>query len=170
MRKSRQIRLRDLGGVIVIDFIDMREEKHRRSVERRLRELVKRDRARTKVLRISPFGLIEMTRQRIRPSLRRSMYEDCPSCRGTGQVKTAESMAIEVMRTLMTTVNKKNISRLVLNVHENVANYLNNKRRKDITQLEENAQTSIIINARTDVEPEHLMARCYDDIGNEVNF
>ena len=167
---SRQIRLRDLGGVIVIDFIDMREEKHRRSVERRLNELVKRDRARTKVLRISPFGLIEMTRQRIRPSLRRSMYEDCPSCRGTGQVKTAESMAIEVMRTLMTTVNKTKISRIVLNVHENVANYLNNKRRKDITNLEESAKSAIIINARTDVEPEHLIARCYDDIGNEVNF
>jgi ribonuclease E len=79
-------------------------------------------------------------------------------------------MAIEVMRTLMTTVNKKNIARLVLNVHETVANYLNNKRRKDITNLEDTAKTSIIINARTDVEPEHLTARCYDDIGNEVNF
>jgi len=74
------------------------------------------------------------------------------------------------MRTLMTTVNKTKIARIVLNVHENVANYLNNKRRKDITNLEESAKTSIIINARTDVEPEHLIARCYDDIGNEVNF
>src|SRR4029079_17402479 len=82
---ARQIRLRDLGGVIVNDFIDMRAERHRCGVERKLRECVERDRARTKVLRISPFGLIEMTRQRIRPSLRRSVYEDCPCCRGVGQ-------------------------------------------------------------------------------------
>src|SRR5712692_9253835 len=84
---ARQLRLRDLGGVIVNDFIDMRDEKHRRDVERALREAVKRDRARTKVLRISQFGIIEMTRQRIRPSLKRSVYHDCPHCRGGGQVK-----------------------------------------------------------------------------------
>ena len=77
---ARQVRLRDLGGVIVNDFIDMRDERHRRGVERELREAVKRDRARTKILRMSQFGLIEMTRQRIRPSLRRSVYEDCESC------------------------------------------------------------------------------------------
>ena len=81
---ARQIRLRDLGGVIVNDFIDMRKERHRRGVERALRDAVKRDRARTKILRTSPFGLIEMTRQRIRPSLKRSAYRDCPCCRGTG--------------------------------------------------------------------------------------
>ena len=75
---ARQLRLRDLGGVIVNDFIDMREERHRRGVERALRDAVKRDRARTKILRTSPFGLIEMTRQRIRPSLKRSVYKDCP--------------------------------------------------------------------------------------------
>jgi len=89
---ARQLRLRDLGGVIVIDFIDMREERHRRNVERRLYECVERDRARTKILRISRFGLVEMTRQRIRPSLKRSAYEACPCCSGTGHVKTAESM------------------------------------------------------------------------------
>ena len=97
---ARQLRLRDLGGVIVNDFIDMRKERHRRGVERALRDAVKRDRARTKILRTSPFGLIEMTRQRIRPSLKRSVYQDCPCCTGTGVVKTAESMAIEVVRML----------------------------------------------------------------------
>ena len=80
---ARQLRLRDLGGVIVNDFIDMRKERHRRGVERALRDAVKRDRARTKILRTSPFGLIEMTRQRIRPSLKRSVYKDCPGCSGT---------------------------------------------------------------------------------------
>ena len=89
---ARQLRLRDLGGVIVNDFIDMREERHRRGVERALRDAIKRDRARTKVLRMSAFGLIEMTRQRIRPSLKRSIYEDCPHCGGAGVAKTAESM------------------------------------------------------------------------------
>ncbi len=79
---ARQIRLRDLGGVIVNDFIDMRKEKHRRGVERALRDAVRRDRARTKILRTSPFGLIEMTRQRVRPSLKRSVFSDCPTCLG----------------------------------------------------------------------------------------
>ena len=81
-----------LGGVIVNDFIDMRKEKHRRGLERVLRDAMKRDRARTKILRTSPFGLIEMTRQRIRPSLKRSVYADCPCCNGRAVVKTSESM------------------------------------------------------------------------------
>src|SRR5207245_4888633 len=85
---ARQLRLRDLGGVIVNDFIDMREDRHRREVERALRDAVKRDRARTKILKISQFGLIEMTRQRIRPSLKRSAFQDCTQCKGTGHVKT----------------------------------------------------------------------------------
>ena len=97
---ARQLRLRDLGGVVVNDFIDMRKERNRRNVERTLRDAVRRDRARTKILRTSPFGLIEMTRQRIRPSLKRSVYKECPACAGSGLVKSAESMAIEVIRKL----------------------------------------------------------------------
>src|SRR5258707_11071734 len=87
---ARQLRLRDLGGVIVNDFIDMRKEKHRRNVERALKEAVRRDRARTKILRTSPFGLIKMTRQRLRPSRNSSVYPECTHCHGTGQVKTSE--------------------------------------------------------------------------------
>ena len=165
---SRQIRLRDVGGVIVNDFIDMRDERHRREVERTLRESVRRDRARTKVLRISPFGLIEMTRQRIRPSLRRSTYEDCPCCSSTGQVKTAESMAIEVIRNLMTTANRENVSQISVEIHERVADYLNNRKRKEITDLEAGSNVKIIISARTDVGQEHLKIQCTDKIGNEV--
>ena len=166
----RQIRLRDLGGVIVNDFIDMREEKHRRGVEKALRDAIARDRARSKVLRISPFGLIEMTRQRIRPSLRRSIYEDCPCCNGTGQVKTAESMAIEVMRLLMTSCNVDTVSRVVVDIHEKVANYLNNRKRRDVTRLEEQAGVDISINARTDVGPEHLHVNCTDASGSPVRI
>ncbi len=165
---ARQIRLRDLGGVIVNDFIDMHDERHRRSVEKRLRDSVERDRARTKVLRISPFGLIEMTRQRIRPSLRRSIYEDCPCCSGSGQVKTAESMAIDVMRTLMTSAHHADVRSLTVEMHERVANYLNNRKRKEITDLEDRTDAVINIIARNDVGPEHLIVKCTDEIGNVV--
>src|SRR5439155_20778970 len=79
---ARQLRLRDLGGVVVNDFIDMRDEKHRRGDERAIRDAMRRDRARTKILRMSQFGIIEMTRQRIRPSLKRSVYTNCPACAG----------------------------------------------------------------------------------------
>ncbi len=167
---SRQIRLRDLGGVIVNDFIDMREERHRRGVERALADAVRRDRARTKIMRISPFGLIEMTRQRIRPSLRRSVYEDCPCCTGTGQVKTAESMAIDVMRLLMTHANREDVSRVTVDVHERVAAFLNNRKRRDITNLEEFYNVSISVNAMTGVGPEHLQFHCTSDLGNEVKI
>jgi len=167
---SRQIRLRDLGGVIVNDFIDMREERNRRQVERALGEAVRRDRARTKILRISPFGLIEMTRQRIRPSLRRSIYEDCPCCAGTGQVKTAESLSIEIMRVLMTTSNRQDVCRISVEVHERVSNYMNNRKRKEITALEERSNVHINIIARNDVGPEHLKLKLMDDIGVELRF
>lgn len=166
----RQIRLRDLGGVIVNDFIDMREERHRRGVERALRDAIKRDRARTKVLRISPFGLIEMTRQRIRPSLRRSVYEDCPCCTGTGLVKTAESVAIEVVRLLLNSLNRENLSKLTVEVHERVANYLNNRKRRDLISFEEGANVTIGIISRNDVNPEHLVIRSFDSSGGEMKF
>src|SRR5207247_2052595 len=134
---ARQLRLRDLGGVIVNDFIDMRDEKHRRDVERALRDAVKRDRARTKILKISAFGIIKMTRQRIRPSLKRSVYQDCPYCHGSSQVKTCESMSIDVMRMLQLAAHRENVLRIEARVHEDVANYLLNKKRKEITRLEE---------------------------------
>src|SRR5262249_1855971 len=124
---ARQLRLRDLGGVVVNDFIDMRDEKHRRGVEKALKDAIKRDRARTKVLRTSAFGLIEMTRQRIRPSLKRSVYQDCPHCLGTGQVKTCESMSIEVMRMLQLAAHKDNVARISVKVADDVAHYLQNK-------------------------------------------
>jgi ribonuclease E len=167
---SRQIRLRDLGGVIVNDFIDMREERHRRGVEKALRDAVRRDRARTKILRISPFGLIEMTRQRIRPSLRRSVYENCPCCNGMAQVKTAESMAIEVMRTLMNVANRGGIQKISIEVHDRVAAFLNNRKRKDVTSLEDSYKVHIAIMSRADVSPEHLVIRCTDEGGAEIRI
>ena len=162
----RQIRLRDLGGVIVNDFIDMRDERHRRGVEHHFRDLLRRDRARTKALRISPFGLIEMTRQRIRPSLRRSVFENCPCCAAVGLVKTAESVAIEVMRLLMTVAQREGVRKIAIDVHERVANYLNNRRRREINQLEDVGGLVITVTARTDVSPNHLDCQTQDDSGS----
>jgi ribonuclease E len=167
---ARQLRLRDLGGVIVNDFIDMRDEKHRRSVERALRDAVKRDRARTKILRISQFGIIEMTRQRIRPSLKRSVYQDCEHCHGTGQVKTCESMSIDVMRMLQLAAHREHVNRIAVRVAEDVAGYLLNKKRKEIAKLEEGAKIAVQISPLHAGAPEALEFVCYDNNNNEVKF
>ena len=167
---ARQLRLRDLGGVIVNDFIDMRKEKHRRGVERALRSALKRDRARTKILRTSPFGLIEMTRQRIRPSLKRSVYADCPCCTGRGVVKTAESMSIEVVRVLMLACQAPSIVRVSVRVNDEVAAYLNNKKRKEITRMEEEGALDIQILGSEALYPEHLELDCRDADGHEVRL
>ena len=165
---ARQLRLRDLGGVIVNDFIDMRQEKHRRGVERALRDAMDRDRARTKIMRTSPFGLIEMTRQRIRPSLKRSVYDDCPCCSGRGIVKTAESMAIEVVRKLMMASRKNEITRVTVRVHEGVSAYLNNKKRREIMALEETGDMVIQVLSIEGLFPEHLELDCRDAKGKQV--
>ncbi len=165
---ARQLRLRDLGGVIVNDFIDMRKEKHRRSVERALRDAVKRDRARTKILRTSPFGLVEMTRQRIRPSLKRSVFMDCPVCHGAAVVKTAESSAIEAIRKLMLAAQRDEVVRIELTAHEEVATYLNNKKRHELAHLEEQNGTTIQVYGDKAATPEQLDIRCFDGAGKEL--
>jgi ribonuclease E len=167
---ARQLRLRDLGGVIVNDFIDMREERHCRDVERTLREAVDRDRARTKILKMSAFGIIEMTRQRIRPSLRRSVFEDCPSCQGTGHVKTAESMSIEVMRMLQSAANHPDVVRINLTVHSAVAAYLNNRKRRELAVLEQNGGKFITVRGTETVPPQHLVFECLDASGAECKL
>jgi ribonuclease E len=165
---ARQLRLRDLGGVIVNDFIDMRRETHRRKVERALRDALRRDRARTKILRTSPFGLIEMTRQRIRPSLKRSVYEDCPCCQGRAVVKTAESMAIEVVRILMMACQVSRVSRITVRVNDKVAAYVNNRKRRAIMQIEEETKVNLQILGSEALFPEHFEIDCRDDAGTLI--
>ncbi len=159
---ARQLRLRDLGGVIVNDFIDMRKEKHRRDVERCLRDAVRRDRARTKILRTCPFGLIEMTRQRIRPSLKRSVFQDCPCCNGRAVVKTAESMAIDVIRKLMLASKDSRTSRIVVHVNDQVASYLNNRKRRELAHLEDLGEVVIQVLGSENAYPEALKLECFD--------
>jgi ribonuclease E len=168
---ARQLRLRDLGGVIVNDFIDMRSEVHRRKVEDALREALRRDRARTKILRISQFGLIEMTRQRIRPSLKRSIFSDCPHCRGSGFVKTSESLSIDAMRLLQLAAHRSPaIATVQVGVHIDVAHYLLNKRRKELAALEERGKLEIQVTGQPGVSPDTLAIRCFDHNGNEVRL
>jgi ribonuclease E len=167
---ARQLRLRDLGGVIVNDFIDMRDEKHRRAVEKAMRDAVKRDRARTKILKISAFGLIEMTRQRIRPSLKRSVYQDCPYCHGMAQVKTCESMSIDVMRMLQLAAHRDHVHHVEIRVAEDVANYLLNKKRREIVRLEESGNIQVQIRGSAGAPPETLEFICYDNNNNEVKL
>jgi ribonuclease E len=167
---ARQLRLRDLGGVIVNAFIDLREEKHRRAVERALRDAMRRDRARTKILKTSQFGIIEMTRQRIRPSLRRSGYVDCPHCKGNAQVKTPETMALETLRLIQVASTREPVVRVELGVPAEVAEYLLNRKRREIVTLEEAGQMSVNIRGIAGAAPEHLEMVCLDRNDHEVRL
>lgn len=168
---ARQLRLRDLGGVIVNDFIDMRDEKHRRKVEDCLRSALERDRARTKILRISQFGIIEMTRQRIQPSLKKRVYLDCPHCSGTGYIKTNETMAIEIMRLLQLASHRAPVVATVqLTVTADVAFYLLNRKRKAIADLEQQSGIQIQIHGQFGGEPELVELKAFDQNGTEVKL
>ncbi len=167
---ARQIRLRDLGGVIVNDFIDMTSEAHRRAVERTLRDAVKRDRSKTKILKTSPFGLIEMTRQRIRPGVRRAGYRECPCCKGGGAIKSLESMALEIVRLLTLASQEPRASQIVVGVAEEVAVFMNNRKRFQLAQIEKDAKASILLKAVPCAWPEHIDVEIFDDAGKKVPF
>ncbi len=155
----RQLQLRDLGGVIICDFIDLRYERHRRELEERLHDNFKNDRAKTKVLRMSQFGIIEMTRQRMRPSLKRSIYFDCPHCKGAGLVKTPESMSLDVMRRLAIAINDLEWSAIELSVCPDVAFYLQNKKRQQLADLEARLRQAGGHPRRPDTGPRRNAAR-----------
>ena len=143
----RQLRLRDLGGVIICDFIDLRFERHRRELENRLHLNFQKDRAKTKVLRMSQFGIIELTRQRMRPSLKRSIYFDCPHCKGSGLVKTPESLSLDVMRRLTIAINDARVARVELAVAPDAMFYLQNRKCAHLTELENHYGKRIVIKA-----------------------
>jgi ribonuclease E len=146
----RQLKLRDLGGVIICDFIDLRFERNRRELEKKLHDNFKNDRAKTKVLRMSQFGIIELTRQRMRPSLKHSIYFDCPHCKGAGLVKTPESMSLDVMRRLAIAAHDPRVARVELTVCPDVGVYLLNKKRAQLTALESSTKKRIIV--RQDIQ------------------
>ncbi len=159
----RQLKLRDLGGVIICDFIDLRFERHRRELEQRLHDNFKSDRAKTKVLRMSQFGIIELTRQRMRPSLKRSIYCDCPACKGTGLVKTPESMSLDVMRRLAIAANDQRVMRVELAVCPDVAFYLNNRKREQLADLEHQSGRRIVVRAEASLGLDEMRMELIDD-------
>lgn len=165
---GRQLRLRDLGGLIVCDFIDMRAEKHRKAVEKAFRTAVRADRARSRILRISKFGVVEMTRQRMRPSLQSSTYLACPHCGGTGFVKSHESLAIEIIRLLNLAVSAKEVKRIELAVSPEVADYLQNEKRTMVTQIEQINDKSVVIHADPGYTGEKRDLICYNERGSII--
>jgi ribonuclease E len=144
---SRQLRLRDLAGLIVIDFIDMDEKRNNRSVERRLKECLKHDRARIQVGRISHFGLLEMSRQRIRTSVLESSTDKCPHCGGTGHVRSVASVALQVLRMIEETLLRGGTHNLIVRTRSDIAIYVLNHKRAHLRDLEERFRIAITINA-----------------------
>ncbi|HUC50998.1 MAG TPA: Rne/Rng family ribonuclease [Xanthobacteraceae bacterium] len=144
---SRQLRLRDLAGLIVIDFIDMDEKRNNRSVERRLKECLKHDRARIQVGRISHFGLLEMSRQRIRTSVLESSTEKCPYCGGSGHVRSVSSLALQVLRALEEQLMRGATHNLIARTRPDVALYVLNQKRAHLRALEERFAITITITA-----------------------
>ena len=159
---ARQLRLRDLGGLIVIDFIDMKDPKHRSEVERRLRSVANEDKAKTKVGKISRFGLLEMSRQRIRPSIEFGSYQPCRYCQGKGLIASTETLAVGFLRKLSLETLKPGISYVKGVVPINVADYLLNKKRKEIAELEERRNLSVEIEGDQSMTPGESQI-VYDD-------
>lgn len=166
---ARQLRIRDMGGVIVNDFIDMRDHKNIRAVEKALADELKKDKARTKMARMSAFGIIEMTRQRMRPSLRRFLYDDCPHCSGMGIVKNPESMSLTVTRELKKVTGRGDVATIEVLVNPTAADYLLNHKRRDVAQLEESANKRILIRGSQDVARDKVEIRCFRKDGQKVS-
>jgi len=144
---ARQLRLRDLAGLIVIDYIDMDEKRNNRTVERRLKEALKHDRARIQVGHISHFGLLEMSRQRIRSSVLESSTEKCPHCGGTGHVRSVSSVALQLLRAIEEMLLKGATHNLIVRTRTETALYLLNHKRAHLRELEERFQLTITVNA-----------------------
>ena len=152
---ARQMRLRDLGGLIVIDFIDMAEPKNQRQIEQRLKESIRPDRARVQIGRISRFGLMELSRQRLRPSLSEGNHVTCPRCNGVGVIRDTESCAIQVLRILQEEAAKEGTGALHAQVPVDVATYVLNEKRDEIAQIEHRFKVPVVLIPNTSLETPH---------------
>ena len=161
---ARQLRLRDLGGLIVIDFIDMESQKNQREVENRLRDALRHDRARVQTGKISRFGLLELSRQRLRPALAETSYITCPRCNGTGHIRSTESSALHIVRILEEEAMKDNTGAVHLQVPVDVATFLLNEKRVDIARIEMRHKVQLIIVPNRHLEtPAHEIIRLRHD-------
>ncbi|MFH1746644.1 MAG: Rne/Rng family ribonuclease [Planctomycetota bacterium] len=165
---ARQLRLRDLGGVIICDFIDMRQESHKRDIERCLIRQLKEHKERAKILRMSAFGIIEMTRQRQRASLTRNAYQDCQHCHGTGLIKTPESVILDVMRNIQLNVIREQVQLIEATVSSEVGLLLLNRKRAQLNKLETTNQRTISIKINPNYGLDQVEVRCWDQRGRLV--
>ena len=157
---GRQIRLRDLGGLIICDFIDMRDDNHKRDVERKLWETLKADRSRTKMLRMSRFGIIEMTRQRTRRNIELQDFQTCPMCKGKGLVRNPESTILEVLRRIRGHIAQGKYKRLLVRLHPEILVQLQNEKRREIADIEEAWGGRILLEA-ADGNVDSVEIKCY---------
>jgi ribonuclease E len=156
---ARQLRLRDLGGLIVIDFIDMGPQRNQREVENRLRESVRMDRARVQIGKITRFGLLEMSRQRLRPSLGESNYMTCPRCSGIGNIRSVESLALAILRIIGEEARKERTAKVIAQLPVEVATYLLNEKRNWVQNLESREDTQVVLVANSALETPHYQVR-----------
>ena len=152
---ARQLRLRDLGGLIVIDFIDMTPPRHQREVENRLKDAVRPDRARVQIGKISRFGLLEMSRQRLRPSLGEASQHSCPRCNGQGTIRSNESIALSILRLIEEEAIKENTAQVNAQVPVAVAAYLLNEKRKSVHRIEKRHNCNVFIIPNQHLETPH---------------
>jgi ribonuclease E len=163
---ARQLRLRDLGGLIVIDFIDMESQRNQREVENRLRDALKYDRARVQIGKISRFGLMELSRQRLRPSLGESSHSPCPRCHGVGHIRGTESTALHILRIIQEESMKDNTAAVHAQVPVDVATFLLNEKRVDLQLLEARHRVSVLLIPNIHLEtPNYTVTRLrHDDL------
>ena len=153
---ARQMRLRDLGGLVVIDFIDMGSGKHQRQVEDRLQQALRQDRARVQIGKISRFGLLELSRQRLRPSLGESSQIICPRCDGHGRMRSVESLSLSILRLAEEHAMKENTGQVLVQAPPEIANYLLNEKRRALMEIETRHESPIIIVADDQLETPHF--------------
>src|SRR5947208_8189731 len=163
---ARQLRLRDLGGLIVIDFIDMESAKNQREVENRLRDALKYDRARVQLGKISRFGLMELSRQRLRPALAESAYIPCPRCHGIGHIRGTESTALHILRIIQEEAMKDNTAQVVAQMPVDVATFLLNEKRTDVLSIETRFKVNVLLVPNRQLEtPNYSIERLrHDDL------
>ena len=165
---ARQLRLRDLGGLIIIDFIDMESQRNQREVENRMRDGLRLDRARVQTGKISRFGLMELSRQRLRPALAETSYIPCPRCSGTGHIRSAESAALHILRILEEEAMKDNTAAVHTQVPVDVATFLLNEKRQDIQSIELRHKVNVLLIPNIHLEtPQHSIIRLRHDELNQ---
>lgn len=167
---ARQMRLRDLGGLIVVDFIDMESANHQRDVENKMRDCVRSDRARIQLQKLSRFGLMEISRQRLQPSLGESSNVVCPRCGGAGNIRSTDSFALQAIREIESEALKENTGRITIQVPVEIASYLLNEKRTDIQRIEIRSGANIIVVPNKYLEtPKYQIERLRHDELNEIS-